>query len=310
MEPIGIIHNPFAKGNLKNPKVAPKVQKLVEDVGIFRETLNVEELPTVAQEFKDQGIKTIAVNGGDGTLHMVLTAFVNVYKDTPLPKLMSLRGGTMNTMSNSLKIKGKTLGILKQTVDKLKSGHPFHEMQQHLVKVNQQYGFLSGGGTIAKFLDAYYSGSSTGPWRATQMVAGMVGSTIARTKFSKDLFSTTPMKITVEGTELDPDDFTFFLACSVKELGLGFKATPRAYDKPDHFHLVATSIKPISMVPMVPSIWLGRDIVHPEVQFTGPTNEFVVEPKDKMRYMIDGELYDTEEPLHYSAGPTITVVKS
>lgn len=310
MSRIGIIHNPFAKGNLKRPWIAGKLKEVIKDVGVFRETRNIEELPQVALEFKEQGIDTIAVNGGDGTLHLALTAFVRAYGDDhPLPRVMSLRGGTMNTMSNSLKIKGKTQGILEKAVDNIKSGKPFKEKPQHLIKVNDKYGFMSGAGIIAKFLDLYYSGSSTGPWQAAKLVSKGIGSAIFRTQFTRELFKATPFKVKVENNSLDPEEFTVVLACSIKELGLGFTPTPRAYDKPDHFHFIAATIRPMSLLPKLPGIWMGKDLIHPEVQFSHAAKEAVVEPKGKMRWMVDGEMYDTEEPLNYTAGPTVTVVE-
>jgi diacylglycerol kinase family enzyme len=309
MEKIGIIHNPFAKGNLKRPWIAKELEKVVGDVGVFRETRNIEELPMVAEEFLEQGIETIAVNGGDGSLHLVLTAFVPVYGDKPLPKLMTLRGGTMNTMSNSLKIKGKTLGILKKAVEKIKAGEPFNEREQYLIKVSGKYGFMSGTGYISNFLDAYYSGSSTGPWQAIKLISRAVGSVTLRTDFINELFQKAPLKVTVDGKQLDPEEFSIVLACSVRELGLGFKPTPRAYDKPGHFHLIAATIRPGQVVPKLPGIWLGKDLIHPEVQHSNPAKEVVVEPKGALRWTLDGEMYETEQPLRFSVGPTITVVE-
>lgn len=304
---IGIIHNPFAKGNLKRPWIAEKLKGLVRDVGVFRETKNVEELTDVAAEFMDQKIEVMAVNGGDGTLHLALSAFVKVYGDQRLPKLMSLRGGTMNTMSTSLKIKGKTLDIVKKAVAKFKSGEPFSECEQHLLKVNDKYGFMSGAGAIAKFLDAYYSGTTTGPWQATKVVSKMVGGAILRTEFTKELFRPVHFKIFVDGAEKDPEEYSFILACTITEVGLGFKATPRAYDKPGHFHFVASTIKPLNLAPYVPSIWMGKDLDHPGFAHNGVTKEAVVEPRGMFRWMLDGEMYDAEEPLHYSVGPNITI---
>lgn len=309
MAGIGIIHNPFAKGNLKRPWIAKEIKQLVEGVGVFRETRNINELPAVAEEFIKQGIDTIAVNGGDGTLHLVLSAFVNVYKDRPLPRVMSLRGGTMNTMSNSLKIKGKTISILKKAVEKYKSGEPFSEKQQHLLKINDKYGFMSGAGVIANFLDAYYGGSSTGPWQAAKLVSKAIASALIGGEYSKNLFKPAPWRVRVDGKALEPPAYTVLLACTIRELGLGFVPTPRAYDKPDHFHFFVSTIKPFKLVPMLPSIWLGHDLKHSSIQHTDATKEAVIEPQGCQRWMIDGEMYDANEPIHYSVGPTVTIAE-
>lgn len=308
MDKIGIIHNPFAKGNLKRPWISEKLRELVEPAGVLRETKNINELPRVAEEFIEQGVNIIGVNGGDGTLHLTLTAFLPVYGDRPFPRVMSLRGGTMNTMANSLKIKGRTLGIVKAAVEQIKAGRPFEEKPQHLLKVNGKFGFMSGAGIIANFLDIYYSGSNPGPAHAAKLVGRGIGSVIFRTRFSRQLFSSTPMRLVVESERIELEEYTVLLACVIKEVGLGFTPTPRAYDHPDHFHLLAGDIHPYQVLARFHRIWLGRDIAYPRVVVNRPVRELVIEPLGKLRWMLDGEMYDTTEPLHYSAGPTISVV--
>ncbi|MFO8055819.1 MAG: diacylglycerol kinase family protein [bacterium] len=308
MATLGIIHNPFAKGNLKRPRIGDKIRQAVEKVGFVRETRNVDELPEVAREFKEQGVDIMAVNGGDGTLHMALSAFIPVYGSDPLPKIMSLRGGTMNTMSNSLKIKGRTLSITKRAVKRLEAGEPFTEREQHLLKINDKYGFMSGAGIIANFLDVYYSGTGTGPWQAAKLISRAIAGLPVRSKFIKHLFRSAPLRVFAEGKKLDPEEYTIVLACTIRELGLGFTPTPRAYDRQDCFHLLVGTIRPHQVVVRLPQIWLGRDIAHHNLHFNSPVREAIVEPRERIRWMIDGEMYDSEEPLHYSVGPTVTVV--
>jgi diacylglycerol kinase family enzyme len=308
MAGIGIIHNPFAKGNLRRPWIADAIRKAIGDVGVVRETKNIDELPQVAKEFMDQGIEIMAVNGGDGTLHLALTAFVNTFAGRPLPKLMSLRGGTMNTVSNSLKIKGKTLAIVKKAVEKYRAQDPFHEMDQHLIKVNEKYGFLSGAGVIASFLDAYYSGGKTGPIQGAKVLGRMILSALTGGEYVQKLFRPAPVTITADGQELEPTEWKLLLACTIRELGLGFKPTPRAYDKPGHFHFLAATADPINLVPKLPAVWLGRDISHPKIHYNGVAAQVIITPREPIRWMVDGEMYDSEGPLHYSVGPTIKIV--
>ena len=73
--------------------------------------------------------------------------------------------------------------------------------------------------------------------------------------------------------------------------------------------MIAADIQAPSVIPKLPSIWLGKDLSHKRIQHTGPTKEAVVEPKGNMRWMVDGEMYDAEGPLHYRVGPQVTVVE-
>jgi len=235
----------------------------------------------------------------------VLSAVINTYQDKPLPKFIFLRSGTMNTFTNSVKFKGKTQNILKESIDRYQKGKPFKEINQHLLKINDKHGFLTGAGVVSKFLETYYLSSNPGPLHASKMVFKIIFSTIFRTQYSKNIFSPTKFKIIVDGKKIKNNEFMFILGCTIKELGLGFIPTPRAYEKPGYFHFLASCMKPMSLVPKIPAIWLGNVFSHPELHYNGIAKEVIVEPEGKLLWMVDGDLYSTEKPLHISVGPTI-----
>ncbi len=308
MSGIGVIFNPLAGKNRKRSWMAESLSKVLNHHGILVETETKDDLKNAILEFKQRNIDIIAISGGDGTIHMVLSAVINIYKDTPLPKFMALRSGTMNTFTNSVKFKGKSIDILKTTVEKYEKAEPFIEINQHLMKINDKYGFMTGAGVVSNFLDAYYASPNPGPVHAAKMVSGIIFSTIFRTQYAKDIFNQTKFKVTIDGKPLESKEFTYILGCTIKELGLGFTPTPHAYHKPGHFHFHASSMNPMSLVPKVPALWLGKIITHPDLHHNGIAKEVIVEPIGKLRWMLDGDLYTTEVPLHISVGPTITVV--
>ncbi len=308
MTGIGVIHNPFSKKNRKKPETDHVLQGILGSHGIFKKTASIDELSAVAIEFLENDIEIVAVNGGDGTFHHVITAFVNAYEGNRLPKFILLRGGTMNTVSNSLKFKGRTVDIFKNAVKSHNAGKTFREIQQPLLKINKKYGFISGLGVVAKFLDAYYSSESPGPRHAAKMVLKLIFSSVFGTQYAKNMFSLSEFQITVDGEKLGKDRFMFALGCTIKEIGLGFTPTPHAYDSPGHFHFIAGSMQPVALVPMVPALWLGRDINHPKIHSNQIAKEVVIESKGSIRWTIDGEMYETKEPLHFSVGPEITIV--
>ena len=308
MPGIGIIHNPFARGNLKRPRVAEKLRRILGNEGLVIETRNIHELPAVAEKFMQDGIEVMAVNGGDGTLHLTLSAFIKVYGDQPLPKLLSLRGGTMNTMSTSLKLKGKTLEICAKAVEHYRRGGQFELLDQPLVRLADKYGFMSGGGLATNFLETYYSGTNTGPIEGAKILAKAVASAVTGTDYVKKLFSLARAEIVVDGETVPFQEFTVILGCSIVEIGLGFKPTPRAYDQPGRFHFVATRISPLGVARRLHLVHGGKDIIHPDF-FSRVALEAEIRPKGKFRYTIDGELYDTEEPVKICAGPVVKVVK-
>ncbi|MBU0992036.1 MAG: hypothetical protein KJ737_06040 [Proteobacteria bacterium] len=308
MSGIGVIFNPRAGKNRKNHNKLLKLEDILNGCGIVRETKTEEELTQAVLEFKENKFDLIAISGGDGTIHRVLSNVITHYGDAPLPRFMALRSGTMNTFTNSVKFKGKSADILSKTVLHYQTGQAFREIHQHLMKVNDKYGFMTGAGVVSNFLNTYYSSGNPGPVEAAKMVTRIILSTIFRTRFATDLFNQTRFKVTIDGAQVEQESFMFILGCTITELGLGFTPTPRAYEKPGHFHFIASTIKPFQLLPKVPALWLGKSISHPEFQHNGIAEEVIVEPEGKFQWMIDGDLYMTETPLHLSVGPTITVI--
>ncbi len=308
MSGIGVIHNPFARGNIKRPHIADQLRQILGDDGHVFETRNLDELPELAERFIKEGFELLAVNGGDGSLHLALSAFIKVYRDRLLPRVIPLRGGTMNTMPNSLKLKGKTLDICKKAVELHRTKQPFEIFKQPLVRLNEKYGFMSGAGLAANFLDAYYSGTGTGPVAGAKVIARALSSAITRGQYAKRLFEPAKAKITADGETVPFQEFTAILGCTIREIGLGFTPTPHAYDKEGHFQFIATRIKLLSVIPRLPKLYFGKDIIHPDL-LSRVVRDVLIKPLDNMRYMVDGELYETEEPIQMSVGPTIEIVK-
>lgn len=308
MSGIGVIYNPLAGKNRKQPKREIKFRSILGDNGMFIRSEDKESLMAAAETFRKNDIDVIAVSGGDGTLHQVFSAVIQHYGDHPLPQFACLRSGTMNTVTNAINVKGTTASILKGLVDRYNAQKPFATLHQHLIKVNDHYGFMTGTGVIASFLAVYYSARHPGPTYAAAMVTRMILSATFRTDYNSKIFKAIKGRMTVNGKELPQKEFLFVLGCTIKELGLGFTPTPRAYDKMDHFHLLAGSMSPSNLVSKVPALYLGRDITHPKLYYNGITPEMVLEPMETIPWMIDGDVYTTDQPLHFSVGPTISII--
>jgi len=308
MAGIVIVHNPFARGNIRRPGILSKIKGLVGSVGEVVSTRTIDELPLVAELCLKREIDILGVNGGDGSMHIALTAFVNTYKHHPLPKIVALRGGTMNTMPNSLKLKGKTLEILQKLIEKYTTRTSFETIKQSLVRLNNKYGFMSGAGIPPNLLSAYYGGTSTGPWQGIKVIARTIGSVLIQGPYAKFIMKPATCRLIVEDKEFPDKEFVAILACTIREIGLGFTPTPRAYDKPGCFHFIATTISPIKIIPKIPALWLGRDLILPEV-FSQPISRARIEPLANLRYMVDGEIYETEQPIDITCGPAIELIK-
>jgi diacylglycerol kinase (ATP) len=155
MPGIGIINNPFSRKNRRNPDGLETLRRIVGDAGLVASSSSVEEVREILHGFRQAGIEILGINGGDGSNHVVLTALVQEYGDAALPRIAFLRGGTMNTISNSCGIRGSPVRILRRLVGKLVAGQPFDTIQRDTLRIGEGIGLTFGNGLIQSFLAEY-----------------------------------------------------------------------------------------------------------------------------------------------------------
>ena len=137
MSGIGIIINPYARGHRRHPARANRLGFIVGDKGSCHATKDLLDVENLAVEFKDRNIDILGLSGGDGTIHKTLTTFINVYGDTPLPKIALLRGGTMNNLANTFKIHGTPERLLSNLILKYHEGIPLEEAKAAAAKLQE-----------------------------------------------------------------------------------------------------------------------------------------------------------------------------
>jgi len=310
MPGIGVITNPKAKKNLKRPWIKDALQRIVGDTGKVYETRSIDELPDLAHEFIENGVEIIGVNGGDGTTHIAMSHFIPIYekKNKPLPKLLTLRGGTMNTIANSIKHKGKGEDILSNVVEKYRAGKELNFIRQPILHVNDNYGFMWGYGVVGNFLEQYYKGTNLGPWQAVKTAVKLVGSAVFGTATAKQVFQPYESVLEIDGTTLEVPDCTAVMICSIVEVGLGAKIAYRAYEKPGYVHMRALTVKPYQFVPWLYHAFRGIRVPH-EGFIDEIAKTITIKTKGNPPYTVDGELYKDTNEFVISQGPVMDVIR-
>ena len=79
MPGIGVVLNPKSRRNLRDPLAASRLARTLGDQGVVREARSVDELYRIAADFRRDDIEILAISGGDGTNHVTLTGFLDVY---------------------------------------------------------------------------------------------------------------------------------------------------------------------------------------------------------------------------------------
>ncbi len=306
MQKIGIIVNPHAK---KNRKMKTNPADLFRTIGgnlvEVRTTQSLDEIFTVAEEFKKKNIDYLGVCGGDGTLHHVLSRFILVYRKVEIPPLVILKGGTMDTISRSINLKGKGAEILQRLVENINHGRAITTHYRNTMKIGDKYGFLFGLGITSNFLVEYYRGGDTGPWKAVKVTIGGICKGIFNS--NTGLFKRLRVRVIADGYQIPFDDFLGILAATVESVGIGFKALYRAYEKDNAFHVLATGMKPIEVVARIWRLKTGRPMHHPR-HFDNVVSTLIVRGPHTFQYMMDGDLYEAFDELKVEAGPRVRIV--
>lgn len=294
----------------------------------------MDELYRVAEDFQKLEIDVLGISGGDGTNGVTITGFLDVYKGSALPQIAFLRGGTMNTVANSVGVRrGKPEGLLdrlcRQYVER--AARPLEDVERHVMCIRGEnartprhvtgtaksapplatkYGFLFGTGVVCGYLSEYYgTGEPPNPKVAAKTLLRGVGSAMVRGEMIKRMAA--PFRGSVElddGTVWEERDYLSVAGGTIDQIGLNFRPFYRYQERPGAFHLLGIHTSPMGFVRQLPRI-LRAEPMRPGHTFEALTTKAVIRsPHAPLRYMIDGDLHECDGPLHVSIGPRVRIV--
>src|SRR5581483_4787054 len=306
---IAVFVNPRSRANRRNPRIAAELQSILGETGRVFATRSLDELAEVAADLQREPPAVIAVHGGDGTLHQVLTALLRAWGERPLPPLAALCGGTMNVVASSLGIRDRPDSFVRHLAESARTGQALETLQRRCIRVGDRHGFIFGNGLMANFLTEYYAPGTYGPGRALWLMMRVLASAVVLGPFVRRVFDRFRGKVTIDGQALPWADFVSIGAATVSQVGLGFKLIHRADEDPERFGVVAIHAGPLSLVRDLVPVRAGRGLAASHA-FSAVASSMHIAPSDgAMAYTIDGDLYRIEGPLTISAGPHLQLVK-
>lgn len=311
MAGIGIVTNPHSRQNRRHPNRMRRLGYVLGRDDVYEMTDAVEDVARVAEEFKKNEIEILALNGGDGTNHVTLTRFIEVYKDTPLPRIAFLRGGTMNTISNSIGITGRPGAILLNIVDKYYSKQPFDITERDMLKVTDntgvRYGFIFGNGVAANFLELYYEDPNPSPTVAVTLLSRCLASAVVRGPLIEQVFRPFDAEIELDGVVWPRGQYTAVLAATIEQIGLGFRPFTRCEERPGAFHVAAVKGNFTQVARALPRVRLGQRV--DEAVIADRVAERVAfRTEGEILYTIDGDMHRADGQVTVEAGPRLQII--
>jgi diacylglycerol kinase family enzyme len=287
-----------------------------------REARTLDDLYRIAEDFKRLRIEVLGISGGDGTNHVTLTGFINVYDGMQLPQIAFLRGGTMNTVANSVGVRhGKPEGLLGRLIRAYaeRASQPLIHAERHVMRVYasdrtqnpgaDHYGFLFGTGVVRGFLAEYYRDGEPSPLVAAKTLFRGIGSTMIRGEMIKRMAA--PFRGTVElegGVRWGERDYLAVAGGTIDQIGLNFRPFCRYDEQPNTFHLLGIHTTPLGFVRDLPRIWRAEPMRPGKTTEATPRWARITSSDGVMRYMIDGDLHETVGPVEVAIGPRVKIV--
>ena len=309
---IGVVLNPRSRRNLRDPRAASRLARTLGDHGVVREARSIDELHRIAEDFKRLRIDVLGISGGDGTNHVTLTGFINVYGGSALPQVAFLRGGTMNTVATSVGVtRGKPEGLLGSLIRAYaeRASQPLANVERHVMRIGDHYGFLFGTGVVYGFLAEYYRGGEPTPLVAAKTLARGVGSTLIRGEMVKRMAS--PFRGSVElddGTVWEERDYLSIAGGTIDQIGLNFRPFHRYAERKNAFHLLGIHASPLRFVRELPRIWRAEPMHAGRAHEATASRARLRSSDGVMKYMIDGDLHQHTGELEVSIGPRVRIV--
>jgi len=310
MSGIGVVVNPRAGRNLRAGDRADRLGDVLGGHGWVRTPATLEQLCDVAAECRNRGVELLGVCGGDGTLARTLSALVRVYGADALPAIVPLRAGTMNTVARAMGCpRWEPERMLAEIAATYRRGGALDATEHQLVRVNGgDYGFMIGAGAPVEFLRLYYDQPRPGGAAAARLLARLAGSAVVRGAMVRRLFAPMRAAVHCDGVRVPFDAYTVIYASTIEDIGLGFRPTYRARERPGHVHVFAGPIGAVEFVRRLPAIKRGRATGSAQVH-DGLARTVRVEFRQPTFYMIDGDIIGSTTRLTVEPGPLVRVIR-
>lgn len=315
MTRIGVVVNPRSRQNERDPERATRFARRLGARGVVRAAHDHDELHRIAEDFRRDRVELLAILGGDGTNHVTLSAFARVYGAEPLPAIALLRGGTINTAANSMRVPRRSPEALLDELLARSHGEralrePLVAVERRLVRVDDDVCFLFGTGAIHGFIAEYTKEGARDAWSAARVLDRAVRDVMAGRPTPVAARWGGRVTVTSGGREreLGDRDWLAVGAGAIDQIGLGFTPFYRCAADPARVQLLAIHTSALGFVKRLPAIWAGRPMgaehTHDEL-----VEGAVLEARSGVvEYQCDGDVHEKRGHVSVGVGPRVRVI--
>lgn len=316
---VAVVTNPNAGKNTPRAGLGKVIASILTTPYWTYNTETLGALQGAAQQIRHDRPDILVIAGGDGTIHHTLTSVLKAHESAPgapLPQILIIPIGTMNTVATSLGLtRHPAVRLAELVATKIRENRPLDHVHLNPLKVNDEYGFLYGSGLVVNFLEKYYEDrEQRGPKRAVKVILGALGneivSAITFRKPTHGLMKPVHAKIALPGGHEPPVaplmTHTAILVGAVDQIGMGCKGLPDARTHPGKFMLRSTNLSFWGLMANVGPLWAGFPLT--SSTFDATTDRLTIEYEEPTVVQLDGDLKPARAVDVIESGPTVPFV--
>jgi diacylglycerol kinase (ATP) len=151
-----VLTNPHSS---RNRRQLARVRALLDGRVLHRVTDAAADLPRVLAELRAEGVEVLGINGGDGTIHEVLTVLAREQPPGSLPALALLPGGTTNMSARDVNHGPLGLRVAIERFLAIAERGPL-PVRRGVIRVddgrNVRCGFIFGMGAVIRGIEYFH----------------------------------------------------------------------------------------------------------------------------------------------------------
>ncbi len=294
---VGVLSNPLSGANRNGLDPVKKVMAGYSRV-LHHKVQTPADIQLALTRFAEQEVDILAVNGGDGTVHALLTALFNRCPFDSLPLLALLPGGTANMLAKDLGLRGSLETAMHRLLGWASTGTADPVVEQRTVLQVQAPGFSEplfglffGTGLIYQAIRFFHDRVKTWGLRGRSAQALILGCyLLALAAKNKDVVNPVHMDIGLDGKRVAGQQCLLVLISTLEKLILGLRPYWGCEDGALRF--TALNAHPRYLLRTILGLACGRNSRHPGTEHGYLShNAREIELVFRGGFTLDGELY-------------------
>ncbi len=299
----GLVINPYAWTNQRWPDRRRALRGAFAPLGEVVETEDPGALPELLGRWCAEDKQLVAISGGDGTVHAVVNALLDVWTDRALPRLLLLHGGTVGVAT---RVPGTE--PVRQVAALARRGGAVRTRRVEPLLVGGRVAFNFGLGVFADLPAELLRSGDRGPGAVRALGLRTLASALAGGPLAARALAGWKGRVRCDGAPRGSGRLAGLYA-SALDMGLpGLRGFDRAPRPAGHLRVVTVDAGRRELVVSLVPFALGLRWGVAEGVRVESVRTLELQPSAPGLYMVDGELAPLVGPLQVTAGPALDVV--